>query len=91
MLCPNYFHQSKRNYLKKNSFHDYSLQSQGPENKVIIEAIIYNENSVFKSNTSLYRPQTKKGDPRIWFSGLTKHSKPNDILALICFVTSSPP
>jgi hypothetical protein len=76
---------SVRNYLKKNSFHDYYLQSQGPENKVIIEAIIYNENSVFKSNTSLYRPQTKKGDPRIWFSGLTKHSNPNDILALICF------
>ena len=76
---------SVRNYLKKNSFHDYDLQSQGPENKVVIEAIIYNENSVFKSNSSLYRPQTKKGDPRIWFSGLTKHSKPNDILALICF------
>lgn len=74
-----------RNYLKANNFHDYSLQLQGPENKIIIEAIIYNENSVFNSKTSLYRPQTKKGDPRIWFSGLTKHSNPNDILALICF------
>ena len=29
---------SVRNYLKSNSFHDYGLQSQGPENKVIIEA-----------------------------------------------------
>ncbi len=76
---------SVRNYLKSNSFHDYGLQSQGPENKVIIEAIIYGESSVFKSKTSLYRPQTKKGDPRIWFSSLTKHSKPNDILGLICF------
>lgn len=76
---------SVRNYLKRNSFHDYNLQSQGPENKVIIDAIIYEENSVFNSRTSLYRPQTKKGDPRIWFSGLTKHSNPNDILALICF------
>ena len=74
-----------RNYLKTNNFHDYGLQLQGPENKIIIEAIIYGESSVFKSKTSLYRPQTKKGDPRIWFSGLTKHSNPNDILALICF------
>ena len=74
-----------RNYLKTNNFHDYGLQLQGPENKIIIEAIIYGESSVFKSKTSLYRPQTKKGDPRVWFSGLTKHSNPNDILALICF------
>ncbi|PCI97888.1 MAG: hypothetical protein COB15_06835 [Flavobacteriales bacterium] len=74
-----------RNYLKTNSFHDYGLQLQGPENKIIIDAIIYGEYSIFKSKTSLYRPQTKKGDPRIWFSGLTKYSEPNDILALICF------
>jgi len=76
---------SVRNYLRKNNFHDYSLQSQGPENKIIIEGLIYEENSVSKSNTSLYRPNTKSGDPRIWFSGLTKHANPNDILALICF------
>ena len=74
-----------RNYLKKNGFHDYDVQAQGPESKVIIDAIIYGENSVFNSRTSLYRPKTKKGDPRIWFSGLTKHSNANDILALICF------
>lgn len=76
---------SVRNYLKSNDFHDYELQDQGPESKVIIDAIIYEESSVSKSRTSLYRPQTKKGDPRIWFSGLTKYSNPNDILALICF------
>ncbi len=76
---------SVRNYLRKNNFHDYNLQSQGPENKIIIEGLIYEENSVSKSNTSLYRPNTKSGDPRIWFSGLTKHANPNDILALICF------
>lgn len=74
-----------RNYLKSNGFHDYDLQAQGPESKVIIDAKIYGENSAFNSRASLYRPKTKKGDPRIWFSGLTKHSNPNDILALICF------
>ncbi|MFA5297033.1 MAG: MvaI/BcnI family restriction endonuclease [Lutibacter sp.] len=74
-----------RNYLKANNFHDYNLQTQGPENKVIIDALIYEADSVLKSKASLYRPITKKGDPRIWFTGLTKYSNPNDILALICF------
>lgn len=76
---------SVRNYLKSNNFHDYNLQLQGPENKIIIDGLIYEENSVSTSNVSLYRPNTKSGDPRIWFSGLTKHANPNDILALICF------
>ncbi|WP_075344442.1 MvaI/BcnI family restriction endonuclease [Tenacibaculum agarivorans] len=74
-----------RNYLRKNNFHDYNLQAQGPESKIIIDALIYETDKVNKSRTSLYRPKTKKGDPRIWFSGLTKHSNPNDILALIAF------
>ncbi|WP_296619248.1 MvaI/BcnI family restriction endonuclease [Marivirga sp.] len=74
-----------RNYLRNNNFHDYNLQAQGPESKVIIDALIYEKDKVNKSRTSLYRPKTKKGDPRIWFSGLTKHSNPNDILALIAF------
>ncbi len=74
-----------RNYLRKNNFHDYNLQAQGPESKIIIDALIYEADKVNKSRTSLYRPKTKKGDPRIWFSGLTKYSNPNDILALIAF------
>lgn len=74
-----------RNYLRKNNFHNYNLQAQGPKSKIIIDALIYESDKVFKSKTSLYRPKTKKGDPRIWFSGLTKHSNPNDILAIIGF------
>jgi hypothetical protein len=74
-----------RNYLEENNFHDYELQSQGPENKVVIDALFYGDFEVQNSRTSLYRPKTKKGDPRIWFSGLTKYANPNDLLALICF------
>ncbi len=74
-----------RNYLKTNNFHDYSLQTQGPEHKVIVEGLIYEENTIYRTKVSLYRPKTKKGDPRIWFSGLLNHSNPNDIIALICF------
>lgn len=74
-----------RNYLKENGFHDYELQQQGPENKIIIQGLIYEQFQVAKSNVSLYRPNTKKGDPRIWFSGLTKYAAPNDILVVVCF------
>lgn len=74
-----------RNYLKTNKIHDYSEQSQGPKNKVIVEAVIYEIDEVFNSRASLYRPKTKNGDPRIWFSGLTHHSNPNDILGVISF------
>lgn len=74
-----------RNYLKKNNFHDYEIQQQGPEYKVIIEGFLYDQFKIIKSKVSLYRPKTKKGDPRIWFSGLTKYAKPNDIFTLICY------
>ncbi|MCG8696634.1 MAG: MvaI/BcnI family restriction endonuclease [Bacteroidales bacterium] len=74
-----------RNYLKANDFHDYESQQQGPGHKVIIDGFLYNQFSITKSNVSLYRPKTKKGDPRIWLSGLTKFASPNDIVTLICF------
>jgi hypothetical protein len=74
-----------RNYLKENNFHDYEIQQQGPDNKVIIEGLIYDQFKIVKSNVSLYRPVTKKGDPRIWLSGLTNYANPNDIVTLICF------
>jgi len=74
-----------RSYLKTNNVHDYTMQSQGPNNKIILNGLIYSDFNVFQSKVSLYRPKTKKGDPRIWFSGLTKFSVANDILALIYF------
>lgn len=74
-----------RNYLKVNDFHNYEVQLQGPNHKVIIEGYIYGEYSLQRTKVSLYRPKTKKGDPRIWFGRLTKHAKAGDILALICF------
>jgi hypothetical protein len=33
----------------------------------------------------LYRPNTKKGDPRVWFKGLGTYANANDILAIIAF------
>ena len=76
---------SVRSFLKENQIHDYDLQGQGPENKVQINAIIYEDFKITNSTASLYRPQTKKGDPRIWFSGLTKIANPNDIIAIVYY------
>ncbi len=74
-----------RNYFVTNNLHDFSEQLQGPNHKVYIQSLIYNKSSVTPSRTSLYRPNSKQGDPRIWFSNLPKHAKPNDLLALIYF------
>lgn len=74
-----------RSFLKENKIHDYDLQLQGPEHKIIINANIYSDFSLVDSNASLYRPITKKGDPRIWFSGLTKFAVPKDIVAIIFY------
>lgn len=74
-----------RNYLRSKGVHDFDLQQQGPNHKVVVESIIYNSDSLTKSKTSLYRPQTKKGDPRIWFSGLNRISNPNDIVSFVSF------
>ena len=76
---------SVRSFLKTNNIHDYDSQGQGPENKVMVPALIYEDLRTINSNASLYRPRTKNGDPRIWFSGLTKIANPNDIVAIIYY------
>jgi hypothetical protein len=76
---------SVRNFLKSKNIHDFGQQNQGQESKVqIVSKLIDNDKSI-NSIASLYRPNTKKGDPRIWFKGLGNYSKANDILAIIEF------
>lgn len=72
-----------RRYLLETDTHDYDNQRQGPENKILIAATLLKAGVLIPSQASLYRPNTKKGDPRIWFKGLPAFSNPNDILALI--------
>ncbi len=77
-----------RNYLKGENIHDYELQKQGTESKVIVPAIIHTGFKTIESKASLYRPSTKKGDPRIWFYSLTKIANPNDIIAITFYCDS---
>ncbi|WBL22314.1 MvaI/BcnI family restriction endonuclease [Zunongwangia sp. HRR-M8] len=74
-----------RNYLKERGCHDFTCQGQGTQNKVLVKSILYSGFSTKNTRTSLYRPSTKKGDPRIWVYGLTAYADPNDILALVYF------
>lgn len=76
---------SVRNYLRNQNVHDYSIQQQGTESKIMIDTELYGDFGKVSTYTSLYRPNTKNGDPRIWVSGLKKICDPNDIIALIWF------
>jgi hypothetical protein len=76
---------SVRAYLKANNIHDFDLQKQGQENKVQIRSHLITSENLISSVASLYRPNTKKGDPRIWFKGLGTYSKANEIIGIIAF------
>ena len=76
---------SVRNFLKSKKIHDYGLQNQGQESKVLIPSKLIDTDKNINSLASLYRPNTKNGDPRIWFKGLGNYSRANDILGIIEF------
>lgn len=72
-----------RTYLLEKRIHNYTAQKQGPEYKKTVKAFLLEKSIMLRSVASLYRPITKKGDPRIWFKGLGDYAKPNDILCVI--------
>jgi hypothetical protein len=76
---------SVRTYLKSKSIHDFALQKQGQEDKILVNSTLISSFGIIPSTASLYRPNTKKGDPRIWFKGLGSYAKSNDILGIIAF------
>lgn len=71
-----------RQLLLDQGLHDYSMQLQGPENKVYIGTYLVTADGLINTETSLYRPITKSGDPRIWISGLKRYCSPYNLLAL---------
>lgn len=76
---------SVRNFLKLKNIHDFALQNQGQESKIQITSKLITSSNLVNSVASLYRPNTKNGDPRIWFKGLGNYSKANDVLGIIEF------
>jgi len=71
-----------REMLLQAKIHDFSKQPQGPEHKAVQRACFVYSDSSDETQVSLYRPMTKKGDPRFWFSGLPEYAKPDDVVAV---------
>jgi hypothetical protein len=73
-----------RSFLREKALHDYDLQGQGAkENGIQLFSMLVDTHRQTNSIASLYRPKTKQGDPRIWFSGLPAFADPDDMLAIV--------
>lgn len=71
-----------RTLFREAEIHDFSIQAQGPNNKVIKEAKILTDTEFKSVSLSLYRPITKKGDPRFWFYEFKQYANPDDVFAV---------
>jgi hypothetical protein len=76
---------SVRDFLKIQNIHNYERQNQGVFHKIQVQAFFITANECISSIASLYRPNSKKGDPRIWFKGLRLYSNAYDIIGIIVF------
>lgn len=72
-----------REYLAARGYHDYEEQGQGQDHKVINRGFLVRANSLEPTKISLYRPSTKKGDPRIWLGQpIRSYAGPYNLLAI---------
>jgi hypothetical protein len=74
-----------RNFLNGKLVHDYNSQKQGQAHKILVRSFLVDTGTLIPTTASLYRPDSKKGDPRIWFKSLPDYAKANDILGIIVF------
>lgn len=72
-----------RDYFEETGFHDYDTQAQGPEAKVTKGACFVHTDRLENTTVSLYRPNTKFGDPRVWFGKLKRYANPWNLLAVL--------
>lgn len=72
-----------REMLRRSGLHDFSDQGQGQEHKQILPVELHSEDGACQTKASLYRPETKCGDPRIWISQLGNHAKAGNLIALL--------
>ena len=80
--------QPVRTHFELTNFHCYHKQPQGPEFKKITEAYFLSSSISRQTKMSLYRPITKKGDPRMWFTALSTFAEAGDQIAIIIFNNS---
>ena len=74
-----------RAYFLENGIHNYEEQQQGLEHKQYKPVSVLTESTRFDTKASFYRPNTKKGDPRMWIYGFGSYTKGNDIHVLFWY------
>ncbi len=74
-----------RAYFLENGIHNYEEQQQGLEHKQYKPVSVLTESTRFDTKASFYRPNTKKGDPRMWIYGFGPYTKGNDIHVLFWY------
>lgn len=72
-----------RQLLLNEQIHNYDTQLQGPANKILVETFLVGPDNLQRTETSLYRPVTKQGDPRIWIYKLGRYCSACNLLAII--------
>jgi len=75
-------HEYVRSFLKSKGLHDFESQGQGQDNKRKIPIKLISSKSIVELELSLYRPNSKNGDPRIWISDLKRYVDPYNLIAL---------
>jgi hypothetical protein len=75
-------HWTIRDLFRSSGFHDYTKQEVGPSNKVLKHCTMIQGSMETRTEISLYRPQTKHGDPRLWIYSLQQFAMAGDTLAL---------
>lgn len=77
--------QPVRTHFSLEGFHEFSTQAQGPDHKLVRGAKFVTTDGVSDTKVSLYRPNTKKGDPRMWFRKLGTFAVAGDQVAIVIF------
>lgn len=73
-----------RQYLSNLQYHDFRQQGQGQGCKIQREAFLVRANSLEKTTVSMYRPETKRGDPRIWLGhSVRSYAVAYNLLAIV--------
>src|SRR4051812_32349826 len=75
--------QEFREFLVSSGMHDYARQDQGQDAKVIRSATIIENGARLTSEVAMYRPNTKKGDPRFRISHIKRICRGGDITAVL--------
>ncbi|MCI1680861.1 MAG: MvaI/BcnI family restriction endonuclease [Ewingella americana] len=77
--------QAIRTHFYMENFHDYEKQLCGQDAKIIKNAIFLEPQTEQNTNIRMYRPLTKSGDPRMWFSKLPSFCEASDQIAIIIY------